>query len=280
MTELVQCMNLCPNLTEKSYTAKGWCFGSEIIWNFHCSRCKQNISTGTLGFILGTAGYIILFHHGLEPKDYDTDLWHVGCEKNPSMWSHPKFYNNAKDLILKVIADITHPVVCMPVRCSCGICELDNDEKMRSVVIDNDDFGTSEFGTSDYLKEMKDDDFLLMAHRRHLEMSNFLNALKMDAYHFQYSSSTISKALVNILKKEYTDTFLYCLFGRCQLGHIMIGNNYPAKEVEHFKLSEHLEAFCMCEHKQEIDTMMSKFELMKKSILKVLSASGQLPISD
>ena len=138
------------------------------------------------------------------------------------MCSHPKFYNNAKDLIRKAIADITHPMVCMPARCSCGICGLDNDEKIRSVVIDNDDFGTSEFGTSDYLKKTKDENFLIMAHRQHLEMSNFLNALKMDAYHFQYSSSTISKALVNIQKKEYIDAFLYCLFERCQLAHIMI----------------------------------------------------------
>ena len=40
----------------------------------------------------------------------------------------------------------------------------------------------------------------------------------------------------------------------------MIENYYPANEIEHFNISEHLAAFCMCDLKQEITTMMSKID--------------------
>ena len=91
VTELVQCMNLHLTLTAQNYTSKGMSFGSEIIWTLYCSKCKVDISTGTLGFVLGTACYGILYHHGLEPGNYDNGQCDGGSENSPQMSSHPKY---------------------------------------------------------------------------------------------------------------------------------------------------------------------------------------------
>ena len=162
VTELVQCMNLRPTLTAKNYTAKGMSFGSEVIWILHCSRCKADISAGTLGFVLGTACYGILYHHGLEPENYNDDQCVDGSENSPQMSSHPKYYNAAKQLILKAIADPRHPMDRMTKRYSCGICFLDNED----------------CGTSDYPIMTNHNAFLKKAHQRYMEMRNFSDSLK------------------------------------------------------------------------------------------------------
>ena len=51
------------------------------------------------------------------------------------------------------------------------------------------------------MKHIQCKDYLKVADRRHLEMSSFQNALKMDTSNFQYSSSTKEKGDMHIQKR-------------------------------------------------------------------------------